>query len=94
MAILHIVSKSMSYGDISRLLDRSSADDAYALVDDAVYAILDANKLVFNPHNLYVLGSHVVERGIDPDLFPDISFITMSQLVELTAEYASSMSWH
>jgi len=43
MAILHIIARHLNADELSKLVDRSGAEDAYAFMDDGVFMCYLAN---------------------------------------------------
>ena len=93
MAILHIIAHHLSADELSKLVDRSSAEDGYAFIDDGVYVLLSKHLTQFSARSVYVLAQHVHERGLTEDKNDQVQFIEMSDLVSLTTLYPTSVSW-
>lgn len=93
MAILHIIAGPLDSQALTKLVNRSHAHDAYVFMDDGVYVLLNKDLSAFADRPIYGLVNHANERGITKLNTQAIKLITMSELVILTASYASSMSW-
>ena len=93
MAILHIIAKQLDTEMLAKLLDRSHTNDAYVFMDDGVYVQLGNSLQAFASRDVFLLADHVDERGLKAMSSDRVVRINMSGLVQLTAFYASSMSW-
>ena len=93
MAILHIIARHLNADELSKLVDRSSAEDGYAFIDDGVYVLLSKHLTEFSASSVYVLAQHGHERGLTEDKNDQVQFIEMSDLVSLTTLYPTSVSW-
>ena len=93
MAILHIIARYLNADELSKLVDRSSAEDGYAFIDDGVYVLLSKHLTQFSARSVYVLAQHGHERGLTEDKNGQVQFIEMSDLVSLTTLYPTSVSW-
>ncbi len=97
MAILHLLQQHPNHGGLNPCLHRCGTDDALVLLEDAVYALLDTNdngqrwQLPTIP--IYVLQPHLQARGLQHLQLHDHTIVDMSDLVNLTATYDSSISW-
>jgi sulfur relay protein TusB/DsrH len=93
MAILHIIAKHLDVGALTKLVERSHSKDGYVFMDDGVYVQLGNSLQAFASREVFVLAGHVDERGLKAMSSVSVTRIDMSGLVQLTALYASSMSW-
>ena len=93
MAILHIIAHHLNADELSKLADRSGAEDGYAFMDDGVYVLLSKHLTEFSVRSVFVLAQHALERGLMVEKNDQVQFIEMSDLVSLTALYPTSVSW-
>ena len=54
MAILHIIAHHLNGDELSKLVDRSSAEDGYAFIDDGVYVLLSKHLTEFSARSVDV----------------------------------------
>ena len=93
MAILHIIAKHLDSNALTTLVARSNPNDGYVFIDDGVYVQLSKALLAFGVRRVFVFAAHVDERGLSKVHSPAITLINMTDLVNLTTRYTSSMSW-
>ena len=93
MAILHIIAKHLDSNALTTLVARSNPNDGYVFIDDGVYVQLSKELLAFGARRVFVFAAHVDERGLSKVHSPAVTLINMTDLVNLTTRYTSSMSW-
>jgi len=93
MAILHLVGSHLSSEAIEKLAQRSHVDDAFVFMDDGVYVCLTLPHPSLGGRELYLMAEHAEQRGLIDITKAAVTNIDMLDLVNLTARYASSMSW-
>lgn len=95
MSTLHTVNKP---GQALELCLRSLLlGDAILLLEDGVYALLEASdvlKEVTLDVPLYVLEADIAARGVSNHQDLDISAVDYAGFVELTETHDKVMSWH
>ena len=93
MAILHIIAKNLDSNALATLIARTNPNDGYVFIDDGVYVQLSKELLAFGTRPVFFFAAHVEERGLSKVHSSAVTLINMTDLVNLTTRYTSSMSW-
>ncbi|OOE68243.1 MULTISPECIES: sulfurtransferase complex subunit TusB [Salinivibrio] len=96
--MLHLVKHSpYSRQALAQCLDYAPSNSAIVLISDAVVAGMAgsewATRLFTETHAVYLLKDDVDARGLGDTLHPRAELIDMHQLVDLSAEHVTQMTW-
>lgn len=96
--MLHLVKHSpYSRQALAQCLDYAQPNSTIVLLSDAVVAGVAgsewATRLFTETHAVYLLSDDVIARGLGDKLHPSAELIDMRQLVDLSADHVTQMTW-
>lgn len=90
MSQLHVFSSLDSFIQGRNALAHLTPEDAVLLRGDALYQLLNEAEFAAGS---YALEPDALARGLDPEQFPHLQWISYEAWVDLAIETASSIDW-